>query len=110
MPLAEPDAAASTQASSAMISHGEMLVPPAPQNDRSIHGIVESGSGEPTAVLPDDSLSGAVAAPEVMPKGEAALNSGEPAVREETRSGANIDSGAFGMSRAGARGSSQLGL
>ena len=110
MPLAEPDAAASTQASSAMISHGDMLVQPAPQNDRSIHGIVESGSGEPTAVLPGDSLSGAVAAPEMLSKGEAALKSGEPAVREETRSGANIDSGAFGMSRAGGRGSSQLGL
>ena len=110
MPLPEPHAAASTHASSAMISHGDMLMQPAPQNDRSIHGIVESGSGEPTAVLPGDSLSGAVAAPEVMSKGEAALTSGEPAVREETRSGANIDSGAFGMSRAGARGSSQLGL
>ena len=94
MPLAEPDAAASsTQASSAMISHGDMLVQPAPQNDRSIHGIVESGSGAPTAVLPGDSLSGAVAAPEMLSKGEAALNSG-----------------AFGMSRAGGRGSSQLGL
>ena len=93
MPLAEPDAAACTQASSAMISHGDMLVQPAPQNDRSIHGIVESGSGEPTAVLPGDSLSGAVAAPEVLCKDEEALSPG-----------------AFGMSRAGGRGSSQLGL
>ena len=93
-----------------MISHGDMLVQPAPQNDRSIHGIVGSGSGEATAVLPDDSLSGAVAAPEMLSKGEAALKSGEPGVREETRSGANIDSGEFGMRRAGDRGSSQLGL
>ena len=92
MPLAEPDAAASTQASSAMISHGDMLVQPAPQNDRSIHGIEESGSGAPTAVLPGDSLSGAVVAPEVLSKGEALI------------------SGAFAMSRAGGRGSSQLGL
>ena len=97
MPLPEPDAAASTQASSAMISHGEMLVQPARQNDLSFQGIVESGSGELTAVLPGDSLSGAVAAPEVLCKDEEALNSGEPEVREETRSGANIDSGALGM-------------
>ena len=94
MPLAEPDAAASsTQASSAMTSHGEMLVQPAPQNDRSIHGIVESGSGEPTAVLPGDSLSDAVGVPEMLSEGEAALNSG-----------------AFGMSRAGGEGHSELGL
>ena len=91
MPLAEPDAAASTQASSATISHGEMLVPPAPQNDRSIHGIVESGSGEPTAVLPGDSHSDAVAVPEMLSKGEAALNSG-----------------AFEMRRAGGEGHSEL--
>ena len=104
MPLPEPDAAASTQASSAMISHGDMLVQPAPQNDRSIHGIVESGSAEPMAVLPGESLSGAVAAPEVLCKDEEALNSGEPEVREETPCGANIDSGALGMRI------SQLGL
>ena len=44
--MPEPTAAASTRASHAMISLGEMLVRPAPQNDRSrsVHGIVESGA------------------------------------------------------------------